>query len=58
MFDILVCLELNKVYKVKLFVIGLNLCYGDKGKIFVDCEGVRFEFCEGGDNNGMFVKWG
>ena len=58
LFDIPVCLEPNKVYKVKSFVTGPNSCYGDKGKIFVDCEGVRFEFCEGGDNNGTSVKRG
>lgn len=46
------------MYKVKSFVTGPNSCYGDKGKIFVDCEGVRFEFCEGGDNNGTSVKRG
>ncbi|XP_022802890.1 BTB/POZ domain-containing protein 6-B-like [Stylophora pistillata] len=58
LFDKPVCLEPNKIYKLKSFVTGPNSCYGDKGKVVIDCEGVRFNFRDGGNNNGTSVRRG
>ena len=43
-FDLPVCLQENKNYKLVSLIKGPNSWYGEAGRASVECEGVRFTF--------------
>ena len=43
-FDLPVCLQENKNYKLVSLMKGPNSWYGEAGRTSVECEGIRFTF--------------